>query len=309
VIRHAVKEKLHPRNRFRAGYDFRRLIRHSPALAAFVGPNAYGDHSIDFANPDAVKALNQALLKDAYGLDTWDLPAGYLCPPIPGRSDYLHYLADLLARDTGSEASRRHSVNILDIGVGANCIYPLIGAREYGWHFVGSDVDPVALKWAGRLVAANPTVAGLIECRRQSSPRECFKGVVRPGEMFDATMCNPPFHASASAAAESTRRKRRHLDGRTSRSGVLNFGGTARELWCDGGELGFVQRMIAQSVGVRRQCRWFTTLVSQSAHLPRLRQSLAAVEPDDVRILDMAHGQKKTRILAWTFGARDLGLD
>jgi 23S rRNA (adenine1618-N6)-methyltransferase len=304
VIRHAVKEKLHPRNRFRSGYDFRRLVKHSPALAAFVGPNAYGDLSIDFANPDAVKALNQALLEDAYGLDTWDLPAGYLCPPIPGRSDYLHYLADLLAGGSGSEASRRHTVNILDIGVGANCIYPLIGAREYGWHFVGSDVDPVALKWASRLVAANPAVAGLIEIRRQSSSRECFTGVVRPGEMFDATMCNPPFHASASAAAESTRRKRRHLDGRTSRSGVLNFGGTARELWCDGGKLGFVQRMIAQSVSVRRQCRWFTTLVSQSAYLPRLRQSLAVVEPVEVKILDMTHGQKKVRILAWTFGAR-----
>jgi len=300
VIRQAVKEQLHPRNRFRAGYDFRQLMTRHPALAAFVGPNAYGDLSIDFANPDAVTALNQALLKDAYGLDTWDLPAGYLCPPIPGRSDYLHYLADLLA-GSSPKASRRRTVNILDVGVGANCIYPLIGAREYGWRFVGSEIDQVALQWARQLVAANPAVAGLIDCRLQSSSRECFKGVVRPGETFDATMCNPPFHASASAAAESSRRKRRHLDGRTSRSGVLNFGGAAHELWCDGGELAFVQRMIGQSVGARRQCRWFTTLVSQSAHLPRLRQSLAAVEPADVKILEMTHGQKKVRILAWTF--------
>jgi len=300
VIRQAVKQKLHPRNRFRAGYDFRRLMtRHSP-LAAFVGPNAHGDLSIDFANPDAVRALNQALLKDAYGLDTWDVPAGYLCPPIPGRSDYLHYLADLLAVSSRPEASRR-PITVLDIGVGANCIYPLIGAREYGWRFVGSDIDQVALKWARKLVAANPAVAGLIDCRLQSSPRECFTGVVRPGETFDATMCNPPFHASTSAAAESARRKQRHLGGRTSRSDVLNFGGTARELWCDDGVLGFVQRMIAQSVAVRRQCRWFTTLISRSAHLPRLRQSLAAVEPAEVKILEMTHGQKKVRILAWRF--------
>ena len=78
MIRTAVKEKLHPRNRFRAGYDFRQLMKSSPALAPFVGPHAHGDLSIDFANPDAVKALNQALLKETYGLDTWDLPAGYL---------------------------------------------------------------------------------------------------------------------------------------------------------------------------------------------------------------------------------------
>ena len=131
MIRKEVKEKLHPRNRFRAGYNFRRLMTRHAALVAFVGPNAYGDLSIDFANPDAVRALNQALLKDAYGLDTWDVPAGYLCPPIPGRSDYLHYLADLLAGGSRLEASRRRTVTVLDIGVGANCIYPLIGAREY----------------------------------------------------------------------------------------------------------------------------------------------------------------------------------
>jgi 23S rRNA (adenine1618-N6)-methyltransferase len=302
VIRPAVKAKLHPRNRFRDGYDFPRLVTQNSALAAFVRPNAHGDLSIDFANPRAVKALNQALLKDAYGLETWDLPDGYLCPPIPGRSDYLHYLADLLAPDLGREASDR-TPHVLDIGVGANCIYPLIGAREYGWHFVGSDIDPVAVKWAQELVAANPAIADLIECRLQSSPRECFTGVVRAGERFDATMCNPPFHASALTAAESSRRKRRHLDARTARTGPLNFGGTAGELWCEGGELGFVQRMIAQSAVVGRQCRWFTTLVSQSAHLPRLRQALTLVAPANVRVLDMAHGQKKVRILAWTFVA------
>ena len=95
-----VKEQLHPRNRFRAGYDFGRLIASSPRLAAFVAPNAYGNVSIDYADPAAVKALNQALLKDAYGLD-WDLPPDYLCPPIPGRSEYLHHLADLLRPGIG----------------------------------------------------------------------------------------------------------------------------------------------------------------------------------------------------------------
>jgi hypothetical protein len=94
--RESTKTGLHPRNRFREGYDFTALIAVSPALKAFVKPNAYGDDSIDYADPLAVKALNQALLRQAYGLPHWDIPAGYLCPPIPGRSDYLHHLADLI---------------------------------------------------------------------------------------------------------------------------------------------------------------------------------------------------------------------
>jgi len=301
MIRRAVKERLHPRNRFRAGYDFRRLMAGSPGLAAYVAPNAHGDASIDYADPAAVKALNQALLKTAYGLHNWDVPPGYLCPPIPGRSDYLHHIADLLGTADNAAASPREPVTVLDIGTGANCIYPLIGASEYGWRFVGTEIDPVALRWARKLVTDNSAVAGLIECRLQPSPLQCFDGVIHPGETFDLSMCNPPFHASAEAAAAGNRRKRRHLGGRTRTAHRLNFGGTAGELWCDGGELAFVRRMIAQSADRPMLSRWFTTLVSKRAHLPCLHQALRVAGVAGVRTIDMAHGQKTSRILAWTF--------
>ena len=284
------KEGLHPRNRFREMYDFAKLSACSPALSAFVRPNAYGDDSIDYADPKAVKALNQALLIHGYGLKMWDIPAGYLCPPIPGRSDYIHHLADLIG-PTGKRT-------ILDIGTGANCVYPLIGASEYRWRFVAADIDSVAIRWAQKLVGSNPSVADRIECRLQRSPMECFKGVVKPGEVFDATMCNPPFHASAAEAATGTRRKATNLG---TKKAVLNFGGTRGELWSEGGELSFLRRMVAQSVEFANQCRWFTTLVSKSENLPSLRKALKTANAADVKIMEMAQGQKKSRILAWTF--------
>ncbi len=301
MIARPLKATLHPRNRFRAGYDFERLVACRPALAPFVTPNAYGNPSIDYANPAAVKALNQALLADAYGLQAWDVPPGYLCPPIPGRSDYLHRLADLLAGGDNRMIPRGRSVAVLDIGMGANCIYPLVGASEYGWRFVGSEIDPVALAWAQTLVAAHPAVRDLIECRVQRSAAACFAGVVGPDEVFDLSMCNPPFHASAEAAAASSRRKRRGLGDQAGADTVLNFGGVPVELWCDGGELAFVRRMIAESAAFSRRCRWFTTLISTREHLPRLYRSLRAVGAADVKTIDMAHGQKQSRILAWTF--------
>lgn len=290
----AAKEGLHPRNRFRERYDFPRLTAASPALSPFVKTNAHGDVSIDYADPQAVKALNQALLKDAYGLQHWDIPPGCLCPPIPGRSDYLHYLADLIAMKRGP------SVRVLDIGTGANCIYPLIGASEHGWTFVGAELDPVAFRWAQKLVKANASVAGLIECRLQPSAMQCFRGIIRPGERFDLTMCNPPFHRSAAEAAEGTRRKLRNLGGRPD---VLNFGGRAGELWCQGGEIAFIRRMIMESATHAAQCGWFTTLVSKSAHLPNLQQTLRQVQAVDVKVIEMAQGRKKSRVLAWTFTA------
>jgi 23S rRNA (adenine1618-N6)-methyltransferase len=298
-----LKPGLHPRNRFRSGYDFQRLIGCCPALAAFVAPTAYGGESIDFANPAAVKTLNQALLKSSYGLQNWDLPPGHLCPPVPGRSDYLHHLADLLAEGDSSNPPRGPAVVALDIGVGANCIYPLIGASEYGWRFVGTEIDPSALRWAQNIVAANASVAGLIECRLQPSALNAFRDVVHLGEHFDVSLCNPPFHASASEAAAGTRRKLRNLNlgGKRAAPPVLNFGGKAGELWCAGGELGFVQRLIAQSAERPDTCLWFTSLISKSAHLPRLYQALDAARVAEVKTLEMAQGQKRSRILAWTF--------
>jgi 23S rRNA (adenine1618-N6)-methyltransferase len=290
--RDAAKAGMHPRNRFREGYDFTALIAASPALKAFVKPNAFGDDSIDYANPLAVKALNQALLREAYALPHWDIPPGYLCPPIPGRSDYLHHLADLI------HLRRGPSVRVLDIGTGANGIYPLLGACEYGWSFVASEVDEIAFRWVGKMVMANTGVSNLIECRLQTSSAHCFHGIIQPGEHFDLTMCNPPFHASAAEAAAGSQRKLRHLGVKKQ---ALNFGGKSHELWCEGGELAFIRRMIGESVDYAPVCGWFTTLVSKSEHLPKLQQSLNKVNAAAVRVIEMAQGQKKSRILAWTF--------
>jgi hypothetical protein len=109
-----------------------------------VARNRYGTESIDFANPAAVKALNQALLKKFYDIAHWDIPPGYLCPPIPGRADYIHHVADLLAGEHEVAIPRGPSVAVLDIGIGANCVYPIVGCHDYGWQFVGTDIDVFA---------------------------------------------------------------------------------------------------------------------------------------------------------------------
>lgn len=92
-----TKSELHPRNPHRERYDLQTLAASYPALALYVRPNRFGDESIDFADPEAVKVLNAALLRHYYGIGNWDIPPGYLCPPIPGRADYIHHIADLLA--------------------------------------------------------------------------------------------------------------------------------------------------------------------------------------------------------------------
>lgn len=304
----AEKTNLHPRNPHRGRYDFKQLIAGNTELAAFVSPNEYGDESIDFADPSAVKALNRALLNQVYGIKEWDIPAQYLCPPIPGRADHLHFLADLLADSNGGVIPRGDSIRVLDIGVGANCVYPLIGHREYGWQFVGTDIDAAAIANAQNIVNANG-LSDAITLRLQASPAAIFNGVVQADEVFDLSMCNPPFHASLAEARSGTQRKWKNL-GRDAeyknalgkkKIPVLNFGGQSMELCCEGGEEAFVCRMIAESARLPGSCMWFTTLISKSASLPGVYRALKYAGALHNKTIEMAQGQKKSRIVAWTF--------
>jgi 23S rRNA (adenine1618-N6)-methyltransferase len=294
----AAKPGLHPRNPHRHGYDFPQLVAAHPPLARFVTRIAYGHETIDFADAEAVKELNRALLAAVYGVTGWDIPDGALCPPVPGRADYVHHLADLLAAD--GDAPQGDGVRVLDIGVGASCIYPILGRCSYGWRFVGTDVDEGALANAQRIVDANPRLAGGIELRRQRDPFAILHGVLKADETFAAIICNPPFHASHADAQAGTRRKWRNL-GRDE-DAALNFGGRGRELVYPGGEVAFVRSMIAESAQHATRCGMFTTLVSRSEHLPDLKSALRSVRAEKVATVDMAQGQKKSRILAWSFG-------
>jgi 23S rRNA (adenine1618-N6)-methyltransferase len=289
---------MHPRNRHQGRYDFPQLVKSCPELAPFVVTTPRGEASIDFANPAGVQMLNRALLKAFYGISHWEIPSGYLSPPIPSRADYVHRVAELL-RSRGGAYPTGAAVRVLDVGVGANCIYPIIGHAEYGWSFVGSDVDPVAVESAKKIVDSNSSLKGAVELRLQTAPEKILAGVVREGEKFDAVMCNPPFHASLEEAEAGSRRKWKNLGhGDTAKK---NFGGQGRELWFPGGEAAFVRRMVEESAALRTNVRWFTALVSKEESLGPIESAMRKAAVADRRTMAMEQGQKKSRVVAWSY--------
>ena len=192
---------------------------------------------------------------------------------------------------------------VLDVGTGANLVYPLIGHAEYGWRFVGSDIERGALASAQAIIDANEGLADAIELRLQPSPARILHGIVRREERFDLVMCNPPFHASMEDARAGSTRKWKNL-GRASgsaRTPLLNFGGRSAELVCAGGEAGFVRRMIEESALMPERCRWFTSLVAKAENLRAIESALNTAGVRARRTIEMAQGQKKSRIVAWTY--------
>ncbi|TEW66970.1 23S rRNA (adenine(1618)-N(6))-methyltransferase RlmF [Mucilaginibacter phyllosphaerae] len=293
------KLNLHPRNLHRSRYDLPGLIKALPRLRDFVAANDFEELSIDFTDPEAVKMLNKALLKHHYGVNEWDIPEGFLCPPIPGRADYIHYLADVLAEGNNGKVPTGKTIKVLDVGVGANCIYPLIGHKVYGWNFVGSEADYIAAASAQKIVDANG-LSGNIEIRAQSFYSGIFKGVIKSGEVFDITMCNPPFHSSSKEVKEKSTRKWKNL-GQEDKGADLNFGGRNNELWYDGGEPRFLNTMITESKQFARSCKWFSSLISKKTTLDGCYKSLDYHKAADIKTITMSQGQKTSRILVWRF--------
>ena len=301
-----VRKGLHPKNLHNHGYDFPALVKSHPALTPHVKPNAHGQLSIDFADPLAVKTLNAALLNRYYNIVDWDIPEGALCPPIPGRADYIHYMADLFGLGTGLE-HEQPSIKLLDIGTGANGIYPLLACQIYGWQCVGSDINTQSLENVATIIANNPTLKDRFTLRTQHDKNHIFEGIIQAGEFFDVSVCNPPFHASLDEALKGSQLKLNNLarsrgeQKANTNSPTLNFGGQGAELWCKGGEQLFLKKLIRESHVYSTQCRWFSSLVSKTDNVKPAKKLIRKLGAVDSREIEMKQGHKVTRILAWTF--------
>lgn len=285
---------MHKNNIHSKGYDFKALMADTPQLETLVFVNKYGSQTIDFSNPEAVKTLNSALLKTYYGIQYWEFPDENLCPPIPGRADYIHTLNELL-----DSSGLKEDITVFDIGTGATCIYPLLGHKIYNWSFIASEIEGKACENAKQIIEKNALNQN-IEIRFQDNPQKILEGVLDPSEKVTATLCNPPFYKNEQEANENSLRKLRGL-GSPSQKVIRNFSGTAKELWYPGGEKAFLHNYLYQSSLLKTNCFWYTSLVSKKEHVKSMESSLKKLGATSVKVLQMSLGNKISRVVAWTF--------
>ncbi len=281
---------MHPNNLHKKSYDFQSLVKALPALEQFVIKNPSEELTINFSDRASVIALNKAILKYHYQIEYWDVMDGYLCPAVPGRAEYIHHLNDLL-----SENEKHKKICCLDIGTGASIIYPLLGVKIYNWKFIATDIDPKALRAAKGILEAN-NLSSRVAIRHQANPEILLANILKPMDRVELIMCNPPFYKSLEEAQSHRSDKNLNLDIQEN-----TFGGNPNELWCDGGEIRFIQTLIDESSQCRSQLGWISSLVANKNHLDNLQKRLKYVQVREVKIIPLELGNKKSRILAWRF--------
>ncbi|MED6217581.1 hypothetical protein PIB30_019170 [Stylosanthes scabra] len=314
--REKQRATIHPNNKYaETPPDFAQLASLYPSFRPYVkySPHSASRPFLDWTDFNATRELTRVLLLHDHNLHWW-IPDAQLCPTIPNRSNYIHWLNDLLSSHIIPTNNNLHNkLRGFDIGTGANCIYPLLGASLLGWTFVASDVTDVAIEWATRNVNNNPHIADLIEIRKveHSKKAPCVDevgpslpldsnvhenknydgppilvGVVRDDEKFDFCMCNPPFFESLEEAG---------LNPKTS------CGGTSDEMVCPGGEKAFIARIIDDSVELKHQFRWFTSMVGRKSSLKSLVSKLWEVGVTIVKTTEFVQGRTSRWGLAWSF--------
>ena len=125
--------------------DFVKLASKYPeTFGKFFAKN--GSQSFDWQDASALRCLTETLLNDDFGLDVVLHPSR-LCPKLPNRLNYLCWLHDLFEHVNSTKR-----IHVLDIGVGANAVYPLLGNKLFGWRFTGTDIDADSIAWASKNV-------------------------------------------------------------------------------------------------------------------------------------------------------------
>uniref|UniRef100_A0A1A8RGV2 U6 small nuclear RNA (adenine-(43)-N(6))-methyltransferase n=1 Tax=Nothobranchius rachovii TaxID=451742 RepID=A0A1A8RGV2_9TELE len=284
----ALNKSMHHRNRYKdKPPDFAYLASKYPEFQQYVHTSLAGRPVVNFKEPEAVRALTCTLLKEDFGL-TIEIPLERLIPTVPLRLNYIHWVEDLI---DGQKQPRRG----IDIGTGASCIYPLLGATMNGWYFLATEVDDICFDYAKKNVDQN-NMSDLIKVVKVPQKTLLMDALKEETEIvYDFCMCNPPFFANQLEAKGVNSRN----SWRPPPSSV-NTGGVT-EIMAEGGELEFVKRIIHDSLQLKKRLRWYSCMLGKKCSLAPLKEELRKQRVPKVTHTEFCQGRTMRWALAWSF--------
>nr|CCA19318.1 putative methyltransferase METT10D [Albugo laibachii Nc14] len=296
----STQKGLHERNRYRnSPPDFYALAQKFPSLSPHLRNVDIRRKRAAFAweDPYALRELTTALLKHDFGIK-WSIPINRLCPPVPNRLNYLHWMEELaeeadrkslVVDELSAQSESTKVVRGLDIGTGASCIFPLLGTSLHpDWTFIATEIDSTSYSAALINLRNNPHLAQRIELKHAVDNQfftEALNGKFKCAITF--TMCNPPFFANSNEIQLHPQ---------------AFCMGSPIEMIYPGGEVRFVSEMLDQSVTFKKRIIWFTSMLGKKSSLRPLLAKLRSVQGVTYYCTtEFCQGQTKRWGIAWTF--------
>ncbi|XP_031208895.1 RNA N6-adenosine-methyltransferase METTL16 [Mastomys coucha] len=288
----ALSKSMHARNRYKdKPPDFAYLASKYPDFKQHIQINLNGRVSLNFKDPEAVRALTCTLLREDFGLSI-DIPLERLIPTVPLRLNYIHWVEDLIGHQDSDQTTLRRGI---DIGTGASCIYPLLGATLNGWYFLATEVDDMCFNYAKKNVEQN-NLSDLIKVVKVPQKTLLMDALKEESEIvYDFCMCNPPFFANQlEAKGVNSRNSRRPPPSSVNTGGIT-------EIMAEGGELEFVKRIIHDSLQLKKRLRWYSCMLGKKCSLAPLKEELRVQGVPKVTFTEFCQGRTMRWALAWSF--------
>ncbi|XP_021497794.1 RNA N6-adenosine-methyltransferase METTL16 [Meriones unguiculatus] len=288
----ALSKSMHARNRYKdKPPDFAYLASKYPDFKQHIQINLNGRVSLNFKDPEAVRALTCTLLREDFGLSI-DIPLERLIPTVPLRLNYIHWVEDLIGHQDSDKSTLRRGI---DIGTGASCIYPLLGATLNGWYFLATEVDDMCFNYAKKNVEQN-NLSELIKVVKVPQKTLLMDALKEESEIvYDFCMCNPPFFANQlEAKGVNSRNSRRPPPSSVNTGGIT-------EIMAEGGELEFVKRIIHDSLQLKKRLRWYSCMLGKKCSLAPLKEELRIQGVPKVTFTEFCQGRTMRWALAWSF--------
>ncbi|XP_036053795.1 RNA N6-adenosine-methyltransferase METTL16 [Onychomys torridus] len=288
----ALSKSMHARNRYKdKPPDFAYLASKYPDFKQHIQINLNGRVSLNFKDPEAVRALTCTLLREDFGLSI-DIPLERLIPTVPLRLNYIHWVEDLIGHQDSDKSTLRRGI---DIGTGASCIYPLLGATLNGWYFLATEVDDMCFNYAKKNVEQN-NLSDLIKVVKVPQKTLLMDALKEESEIaYDFCMCNPPFFANQlEAQGVNSRNSRRPPPSSVNTGGIT-------EIMAEGGELEFVKRIIHDSLQLKKRLRWYSCMLGKKCSLAPLKEELRIQGVPKVTFTEFCQGRTMRWALAWSF--------
>ena len=248
----------------------------------------YGEFSFDWSNNNLSLLMTKSILNYYFNIKYYDIPNNFLIPPVPSRLIYINVIQSLL---TLFKVFDKNEIIGVDIGTGANIIYPILGNKIYNWKFICSDINDEAIKNGKRIINENKLENG-IKLIKQKYKYNIFLGILNREKKYAFTMCNPPYYDyQDEIKIEDSKRDCEY-----------NFD----EIYYKNGEIGFFERYFEESIYFSKNVFLFSFLIGKKSNAEKIFDKIINMKEDNikVKICDMKrikNGNNIRYIIYWSF--------